>query len=105
MNDVRFAQSFKKLVEVNGNVQPRETVVIVTDYSMTDIARQLAVAARATGAQVTVCMMEQRKIMDAGKKKGNYRKAQISVAAWEEFMLGCDPAWHEHKGNIKQEDD
>jgi hypothetical protein len=50
-------------------------------------------------------MMEQRKIMDAGKKMGKYRTAQISVAAWEEFMLGCDPAWHEHKGNIKQEDD
>ena len=24
---------------------------------------------------------------------------------WLEFTLGCDPAWHEHKGNIKQEDD
>ena len=52
MNDVRFAQSFKKLVEVNGNVQPRETVVIVTDYSMTDIARQLAVAAAMKEADV-----------------------------------------------------
>ena len=24
---------------------------------------------------------------------------------WEDFLLGCDPAWHEHKGPIKQDDD
>ena len=24
---------------------------------------------------------------------------------WLEFTLGCDPAWHEHKGTVKQEDD
>ena len=23
----------------------------------------------------------------------------------EDFMLGCDPSWHEHKGIVKQEDD
>ncbi|MCP4125013.1 MAG: hypothetical protein GY751_24995 [Bacteroidetes bacterium] len=50
-------------------------------------------------------MMEQRKLIDAGKKRGKYRKAQIYSAEWEEFMLGCDPAWHEYKGKIKQDDD
>lgn len=62
MNNVRFARSFKKLVEVNGNVQAGEKVVIVCDYSMTEIGNQLAVAARAADAQVTICIMEQRKI-------------------------------------------
>jgi len=60
MNDIRFAKSFKKLVEVNGNVQSGETVVIVTDFSMTNIARQLAVAANAVGAVVCICIMDQR---------------------------------------------
>jgi hypothetical protein len=50
-------------------------------------------------------MMEQRKLIDAGKKRGKYRKAQIYSAEWEEFMLGCDPAWYEYKGPIKQDDD
>ena len=60
MNDIRFAKSFKKLVEVNGNVQPGECVVIVTDYSMIDIARQLAVTATASQASVSICIMDQR---------------------------------------------
>jgi hypothetical protein len=39
------------------------------------------------------------------KENDRYRAAARGDAAWKEFMLGCDPAWHEHKGNIKQEDD
>ena len=69
-------------------------------------------------------MMEQRKLIDSGKKKGKYRMAAFEVserpylrskqkniqralcsAEWEEFMLGCDPAWHEYKGKIKQDND
>ena len=54
-------------------------------------------------------MTEQRKIIDAGKENGKYRTAEISVDIWEDFledfMLGCDPSWHEHKGTVKQEDD
>ena len=54
-------------------------------------------------------MTEQRKIIDAGKENGKYRTAEISIDTWEDFledfMLGCDPAWHEHKGTVKQEDD
>ena len=26
------------------------------------------------------------------------------IGEWEEFMLGIDPAWHEYKGPIKQDD-
>lgn len=62
MNDVRFAKSFKKIVEVNGNVQRNEIAVIVTDYSMTDIARQLAIAINSVGAETTVCIMDQRNL-------------------------------------------
>lgn len=62
MNNVRLARSYRKLVEINGNVKSDEKVVIVTDYSMTEIANDLAVAARAADAQVTICIMEQRKL-------------------------------------------
>ena len=40
----------KKLVHVNGRVRAGERVVIVTDYTMTDIAKLVAVEARAVGA-------------------------------------------------------
>ncbi len=62
MNDVRFAKSFKKLVEVNARVQPGEKVVIVTDFSMTDIARQLAIAVTSAGANLSICIMDQRSL-------------------------------------------
>ena len=29
----------------------------------------------------------------------------MKIDEWEDFLLGCDPAWHEHKGPIKQDDD
>ena len=37
-------------------------------------------------------------------KQKNIQKV-LRSAEWEDFMLGCDPAWHEHKGPIKQDDD
>lgn len=62
MNDVRFAKSFKKLVEVNARIKSGEKVVIVTDFSMTDIARQLAIAVTSAGANLSVCIMDQRSL-------------------------------------------
>ena len=38
------------------------------------------------------------------KMMDKYRAAARGDKAWEEFMLGIDPAWHEYKGPIKQDD-
>ena len=46
MDIKKFEKSFKKLVTVNGNVQANEKVVIVTDYTMLDIAFGLAEVAK-----------------------------------------------------------
>ena len=45
----------------------------------------------------------------SGRKNGTGTIAIVSDDdltddAWEEFVLGCDPAWHEYKGPIKQDD-
>ena len=41
-----------------------------------------------------------------GEAKLEYEKwLDTPYEEWKEFMLGCDPAWHEHKGTVKQEDD
>lgn len=60
MNEIRFAKSFKKIVEVNGRVKAGEKVVIVADYSMADIATQLSTAVSAAGGEVSLCFMDQR---------------------------------------------
>lgn len=62
MNEIRFAKSFKKIVEINARIQPNEKVVIVADYTMTDIARQLALAVTAAGGEVSLCFMDQRSL-------------------------------------------
>ena len=49
-----------KLVHVNGRVRSGERVVVVTDYTMTDIATLVAAEARAAGADVTTCVMAPR---------------------------------------------
>jgi len=50
----------RKLVVVNGRVQRGESVVILTDESMTDIADRIAAAARDAGADVLECIMSLR---------------------------------------------
>lgn len=45
------------VVNICANVQPGETVVIVTDPTMTTIAQAVAVAATAAGGEVTTCIM------------------------------------------------
>jgi hypothetical protein len=40
-----------------------------------------------------------------GKAKLEYEKwLDTPYDEWQDFMLGCDPAWHEYKGPIKQDD-
>ncbi len=62
MNEIRFAKSFKKIVEVNGRVQSGEKAVIVADYTMSAIARQLAATISAVGGEVSLCFMDQRSL-------------------------------------------
>ncbi len=50
-----------KLVNVNGRVREGERVVVVTDYTMRDIAELVIIEAREAGAEVTTCVMPMRK--------------------------------------------
>ena len=50
----------RRLVHVNGRVQPGETVVIVTDPTMRRYADAVGAAAREAGAAVTVCIIPMR---------------------------------------------
>ena len=49
-----------KLVRVNGRVRSGERVVVVTDYTMRDIAELVIIEAREAGAEVTTCVMPMR---------------------------------------------
>ena len=49
-----------KLVHVNGRVQDGERVVVVTDYTMRDLAELVIAEAREVGAEVTTCVMPMR---------------------------------------------
>jgi leucyl aminopeptidase (aminopeptidase T) len=49
-----------KLVHVNARVRSGERVVVVTDYTMMDIASLVSAEARAAGADVTTCVMAPR---------------------------------------------
>ena len=50
----------RRLVHVNGRVQPGEAVVIVTDPTMGRYAEAVAAAAREAEAAVTVCIIPMR---------------------------------------------
>ena len=50
----------RKLVHVNGRVQKEDRVVVVTDYTMRDIAELVIAEAREVGAEVTTCVMPVR---------------------------------------------
>ena len=50
----------RRLVHVNGRVQPGEQVVVVTDPTMGRYADAVAAAAREAGAAVTVCIIPMR---------------------------------------------
>lgn len=55
-----LAPGARRLVHVNGRVQPREAVVIVTDPTMRRYADAVAQAAREAEAAVTVCIIPMR---------------------------------------------
>lgn len=50
----------RKLVEVNGRVQPAERVVVVTDPAMLEVAEQVAAAAADRGGRTVICSMPAR---------------------------------------------
>ncbi|MCZ0936569.1 MAG: aminopeptidase [Gemmatimonadetes bacterium] len=58
--DVNLSPGARRLVHVNGRVQPGEVVVIVTDPTMGRYAEAVATAAREAGAAVTVCIIPMR---------------------------------------------
>ena len=55
-------------------------------------------------AGVWTCVCDTEWYRAAAAKPDRYRAAARGDKAWEEFMLGVDPAWHEYKGPIKQDD-
>ncbi len=57
---VSLAPGARRLVHVNGRVQPDEAVVVVTDPTMRRYADAVAAAAREAGAAVTVCIIPVR---------------------------------------------
>lgn len=60
MDDSLLERGARKLVEVNGRVQPGERVVVVTDETMGQIAERVARAAASVGAEVVTCTMPSR---------------------------------------------
>ncbi len=54
----------KKLVTVNGRVQPGDSVVVVADEKLVDIAELVSSAATNAGAQVVTCIMPTRILED-----------------------------------------
>ncbi|WP_419162917.1 aminopeptidase [Candidatus Palauibacter sp.] len=57
---VDLSPGARRLVRVNGRVQPGEVVVIVTDPTMRRYAEAVAAAARKAGGAVTVCIIPMR---------------------------------------------
>ncbi|WP_419950544.1 aminopeptidase [Candidatus Palauibacter sp.] len=57
---VDLSPGARRLVHVNGRVQPGEVVLIVTDPTMGRYAEAVAAAAREAGAAVTVCIIPMR---------------------------------------------
>ena len=57
---VDLSPGARRLVHVNGRVQPGEVVVIVTDPTMGPYAEAVAATARESGAAVTVCIIPMR---------------------------------------------
>ena len=55
-----LAPGARRLVHVNGRIQPDEAVVVVTDPTMLRYADAVAAAAREAGAAVTVCIIPLR---------------------------------------------
>ncbi len=62
MREVLMMRGAKKLVEVCGNVQPGEKVLILSDFEMVSVARCMAAAAQQRDAEVVMTLMAPRKM-------------------------------------------
>lgn len=60
MYDLDISPGARTLVEINGRVKKGESVVVLTDDTMTDIAGVVAASARNVGADVLECIMSVR---------------------------------------------
>lgn len=81
MKTILLAPSFEKLVHNNARVKPGEKVVIVTDFQMWDIARQLAATVYAAGGKTVICAMTPR------EKDGQEPEDAIAAAMSEADVI------------------
>ena len=61
MKELLMMKGAKTLVDVATKVQPGETVLLVTDYAKTDIAKAVAAVACDRGAEVMIMSMKPRR--------------------------------------------
>ena len=61
MKELLMMKGAKTLVDVATKVQPGETVLLVTDYAKTDIAKAVAAVACDRGAEVMIMSMMPRR--------------------------------------------
>ena len=59
-NAVEEFRGATRVVETCAAVEPGESVLVVTDWRVEDVAHHVAAAAEATGAEVTMTAMEPR---------------------------------------------
>lgn len=62
MKEILMMKGAKKLVEVCGNVQPGEKVLVLSDFAKVSIARCMAAAAHQRNAEVVIILMSPRKM-------------------------------------------
>lgn len=62
MREILMMKGARKLVEVCGNVQPGEKVLVLSDFEKVSIARCMAAAAHQRGAEVVMTLMAPRKM-------------------------------------------
>ncbi len=60
MNKKLLSAGGQKIVEVNGRVKPSDKVLIITDYTMLNIAEPVTEAAKNIGAEVVTCIISPR---------------------------------------------
>jgi leucyl aminopeptidase (aminopeptidase T) len=81
MNDNLLERGARKLVEVNGRVQPGERVVVVTDETMQEMAKRVAKAAANAEAEVVTCTMPSR------ARDGQEPPAPVAAAMKEAHVI------------------
>ncbi len=81
MIDNLFADAGRKIVKVNGRVNPSDKVVVVTEFGMLHIAESVIAAARETGADVVTCIISPR------DKDGQEPPASVAAAMKEADVI------------------